>query len=178
MTASTSSICPTMRDLFSPDPAAVAARAASAETSRLDLYRIGCEMRRRRLRLHAGFGGLTFASAPHPDGRDCREVPDVPEDLVRLVRLHARRLRRLASVLHPDELTRLLCSLFAPLADGFELHPGVVVCDVARWRAAMLREVEQGSSGPRYRTGALGRDLAAVERVALTLATDRTPKAA
>lgn len=159
-----------MPDLFTPKPADVAAQTrtdarASGDEARRDLHHIGRELRRLRLHLCANATGLALRRAPHSDGRVSREDADVPETLTRLIRLHARRLRRLALLVPPDELTRLLCSLFAPLPRRFELHQGTTVTDPEKWRAAMIRDVEQGPHGPRYRTGALGRDLEALERV-------------
>ena len=153
-----------MPDLFTPKPADVAAQTQGDEARR-DLHHVGRELRRLRLHLYANATGLALRRAPLPDGRVSRGDADVPEALSRLIRLHARRLRRLARLIPPAELTRLLCSLFAPLPDRFELHRGVTVTDPEKWRAAMIRDVEQGPHGPRYRTGALGHDLEALERI-------------
>ena len=160
-----------------PDPTRASAHAAVCA----DLFYIGRVLKERRLHLRLLGGGITFASAPHADGRESRDPHHAPEDLARLVELHTRRLRRLALLVPPAELTRLLCSLFAPLPEGtperpgFELHQGVRVSDPERWRRAMIRDVEQGPHGPRYRTGALGRDLEALERITFAGSLTRTP---
>ncbi len=153
-----------MPDLFAPKPADIASRTQGDEARR-DLHHIGGELRRLHLHLCANATGLALRRAPLTSGRSSRGDADVPEALARLIRLHARRLRRLARLVPPDELTRLLCCLFAPLPERFELHQGVTVTDPEKWRAAMIRDVEQGPHGPRYRTGALGHDLEALERI-------------
>ena len=161
-----------MSDLFTPKPADTASCTQGDEAYR-DLHHIGGELRRLHLHLCANATGLALRRAPQPDGRVSRNDAstgvdgNVPETLTRLIRLHARRLRRLARLVPPDELTRLLCALFAPLPERFALHPGVTVAEPEKWRAAMIRDVEHGPHGPRYRTGALGRDLDALEAVLL-----------
>ena len=158
-----------MPDLFTPKPADPAAQTrrdarASGDEARHDLHYVGRELSRLHLHLCANATGLALRRAPQPDGRGSRNDADVPETLTRLIRLHARRLARLVP---PDELTRLLCALLAPLPDRFTLHPGVTVSEPEKWRAAMVHAVEQGPHGPRYRTGALGSDLEALEAVLL-----------
>jgi hypothetical protein len=140
-----------------PDPTRASAFAAVCA----DLYHIGCELTRRRLHLCLHGGALAVRAA----GKTRAPAEPVPESVRDIVTLHARRLRRYVLLIPPDELPRLLCALFAPLPERFELHPGVTVTDSTQWRKAMVYAVEQGPDGPRYQSGALGRDLDALERV-------------